>query len=144
MDIAQATREYLLSQAEVTDLVADRIFVGGLRADQAASMPRKAIVLNHSGGLSFGGGVGGGDLTDLNDQRMDFSCYGETALEAGKVRTVVFRAMKMLIRQVFAGVLLHRALESGGAVFLKDVDGRWPMFVQAWTVLGSITVPVNS
>ena len=144
MDVAAATRQYLLAQAEISDLVSDRIFIGGLRADQAVSMPRKAIVLNHSGGTAFGGGVGGGDLTELIEQRIDFFCYGETAVEAAKVRTAVFGAMKRMIRQVFSGVLLHRALESGGAVSLKDPDGGWPLFMQAWSVLGATTVPVNS
>lgn len=144
MDVLVATREYLLAQAEISDLVSDRIFVGGLRADQAVSMPRKALVLNPSGGTTFGGGVGGGDLTDLIDQRIDFACYGETAFEAGKLRTAVFNVMKRLIRQVFAGVLLHRALESGGAVWTKDFDGGWPFYIQAWTVLAATTVPVNS
>lgn len=144
MDVLVATRQYLLAQAEISDLVDERIFVGGLPAEEAASMPRKAIVINPSGGLTFGGGSGGNDLTDLIEQRMDFSFYGETAFESGKVRGAVFIVMKRLIRQVFAEVLLHRALLSGGAIWTKDFDGNWPFFLQTWSVLGSTTVPVNS
>lgn len=144
MDTAAAVRQYLLAQAEVSDLVVDRIFIGSLPKSEAVSMARKCIVMNQSGGNEFGSGSGGNDLTETIDQRIDFATYGETAVEAAKVRTVVHHAMKNLIRQVFAEVLLHRALPSGGAAFLKDPDGFWPLFLQSWSILASTRVPVGN
>lgn len=144
MDIAAAVRLYLLAQAEISDLVSDRIFVGSLPKAEATSMPRKCIAMKHSGGNDTSAGSGANDLTETEDQRIDFAMYGETFVEAAKVRTAVHRAMKNMVRQQFAEVLLHRALPSGGSSDFKDPDGFWPLFLQSWGILGSTRVPVGN
>jgi hypothetical protein len=123
--------EFLKADSAVNTLTAGRIFGDELPANQIASMPRKCIVIEASGGAqSFGNAY-----QEYGDGRYDVRSYGETPYEAALVQRAIYRALKHLDRGVHAGLLLHWAKRSGGPLSLRDPDTSWPYRFESYQVL---------
>lgn len=133
-DVLADLRSILIADSGVNALVAGRVFVGELPAAQAASMPRKCLVIKDAGGPESN------SFLTLHSQRFDAFCYGETPYEANKVRRAVYSSLKSLSRRAQGESLIHSVMVSGGANFLRDPDTDWPMRVQSFLALASDVV----
>lgn len=130
-DVLADLRSILIADAEVNALVAGRVFVGEIPGAQAASMPRKCLVIKDAGGPENNG------FLTLHSQRFDAFCYGETPYEANKVRRAVYSSLKSLSRRAQGASLIHSVMVSGGALFQRDPDTDWPIRVQSFLALAS-------
>lgn len=128
----EALIAWLGAQTSVTDVVpSTRIFGMELPKSEAESMPRKALVLKAAGGPADSTYIG------VTRARLDALCYGASPLEATQVQRVVHDALKNLRRVTQSNVLLHSAEQSGGPIYLRDQDAKWPMVIEIWTVLAA-------
>lgn len=120
----------LQADAGVAALAGTRVFGDELPADEAGSMPRKAVVLKPSGGPS----LAAGSYLEHDSQRVDAVSYGETPYEAQRLRAAVAAALKPLKRVVAASVLLHWVEPAGGFTTGRDPDAAWPSAFQSFQV----------
>lgn len=132
-DPVTAIVELLKADAGVAALCGTRVFGGELPPDEAASMPRNAIVVQPSGGPPFHprGRV------KADAQRLDVVAYGATALEAASLRTAAGRALVVTVRRVIGDVLIHWVQSAGGYLGGRDRDGQWPFAFQSFQALFS-------
>ena len=128
-DGLKAIIDILKANAAITSLVSTRVFGVELPQAEAASMPRKAIVIQPSGGGAFP--VGSRDFVEHSTMRFDVFCYGETAFEAEKVRREVYDVLKQLKRTIINSVLVHWINPAGGLFALRDSDTDWPAMFQS-------------
>jgi hypothetical protein len=126
-DPVAALVAYLKADAGVAALVGTRIFGLELPAAEASAMPRKAVVLQASGGAPLVGGY-----LEHTAQRIDAFAYGETPYEAERVRRAVFDSLKQLRRAVAASTLIHWVEDAGGFSTQRDPDGGWPVSFQSF------------
>lgn len=124
---------FLKSDEAVNALTGGRVYGDELPPKDTSSMPRKCIVIKPSGGA----GTYGRGYQDYGDGRFDVRSYGETPYQAGLVQLAARRALKHLRRSVHAGVLLHWAKPSGGALPLRDPDTKWPFRFESFQVLAA-------
>jgi hypothetical protein len=129
-DPIKAIIDILKANAAVTTLVGTRVFGLELPRPEAASMPRKAIVIQASGGGVFR--VGSSDYIKHSDQRIDIFSYGETPFEAQKVRREVVDVLKQAKRQVINGTLIQWINRAGGSLALRDPDTDWPVCFESF------------
>jgi hypothetical protein len=106
-DVVKAVRDFLLADAGVQAILSPtaadvRVFGIELPQAEAAEMPRKAIVIKR---ISGAGGLGG--RLQLESGYLDLVCYGETPLEASRLRGAVRDALRECIRVVVDQTLLH-------------------------------------
>lgn len=127
-DIIAALVSVLSADAGVAALVETRVFGGELPATEAASMPRKAIVVQPSGGAS----LTAGSYLGHDTQRVDVFAYGETPFEAERVRRAGFDVLKPLRRRVAASTLIHWVEPAGGYAAARDTNARWPRAFQSY------------
>lgn len=127
-DFLGAVRTYLLSQAEVTALCEQRVFVLALPPDEVESMPRSCVVLLASGQDS--------PATSRNRTvaRIDVVCYGETDYAAAAMERPVAQALKDMRRTVVGSTLLHNATVSAGPFQARDPETGWPAMRRSATV----------
>lgn len=126
----------LKADAAVAAEVGARVFGGELPEAETASMPRKAIVITHAGGVAaFGGGY-----QEYGDSRVDTRCYGTTPHEADEVWRAAHGALKQLRRTLQGDMLVHWARQAGGPIPLRDPDADWPSIFASWQVLASEVV----
>ena len=110
-DLEAGLVAWLKADVDLAALVGALVFGGEMPAREAANMPRKALVLKGSGGVSITG-----HSNALHDsQRVDLHGFGETPHEAARVIRTAALAMRKIDRVVSAGVLLHWANTAGGA-----------------------------
>lgn len=122
------------ANASLTTLVGTRVFGGELPRVEVDSMPRKCVVVKFSGSP---GGPGSGDYTRLFEFRIDVLSYGETPLEADRVRRAAYPIFKELSREEVSSTLYHRAVHSGGPLQLRDADTEWPLSFDSFDVLAA-------
>ena len=127
-DIILGLVTFLLADTPVAALVGTRVFGIELPDSEAASMPRKAVVLTPSGGAT----LTGGSYVEHTGQRFDVFSYGETPFESERVRRAVFDALKALQREVKSGVLIHWCEPAGGFANLRDTETDWPINFQSF------------
>ena len=127
-DIIKGLIVFLQADAAVAALVGTRVFGQELPRAEADSMPRKAVVLQPSGGTI----LMGGSYVKHTAQRFDVISHGETAFQSERVRRAVFDALKALRRVVSLGVLIHWCDPAGGFANLRDPDTRWPINFQSF------------
>ena len=136
LDTIGAVRAWLLGQTAITDLVGQRVFVNAIPRDvieaEPIENPSKMIVVR------MAGGAGKSDFMDFQPQTMDVLCYGETQLEADKVRREVFAQLFEIDRVRQGDVLIHWANPAGGPVSLVDPDIVWPAISQSYEIATSI------
>ena len=134
VDIIKAVRALLLVDTAVAAQVGTRVFGLELPKSEAASMPRKCVVLSMAGGL---GAVGASDYVDVTTIRFDVFNYGLDAYETVALQRVTHDAMKGIKRNLQSSVLLHGATQSGGPIYFRDQDTDWPATVESWSVFAS-------
>lgn len=137
-DIIGAIRGWLAIQSSITALTQDRIFVNRLPRSLVESedtfRPRKSLVVQQAGG------PGRADRIALSFQDIEVICYGETDLEADKVRREVWEAFRLLSRVRQNTTLIHHVNPVGGALTGKDPDIVWPFITQTFQTLASTEV----
>lgn len=134
-DIVTAIVELLKADAGIAALVGTRVFGGELPPDEAASMPRKAIVVQPSGGVPFQPG----SRVKAEAQRLDVVAYGATPHEAAALRGNAAGVLTATVRELtVAGVLVHWVQSAGGYLAGRDRDGQWPFAFQSFQALFSI------
>lgn len=129
-DPIEALVAYLKADAGVATLVGTRVFGEELPPAEAVSMPRKAVVLQASGGPS----LMAGSYVKHDTVRVDAFSYGETRYQAAQLRLAVREAFKIMRRVVYADTLLHWANDAGGLVGDRDRDALWPRVFQSFQV----------
>lgn len=131
-DPIKAIIDILKADSDITTLVSTRVYGMELPRSETANMPRKAIVIQPSGGGVFP--VGSADYIEHSDQRIDVFSYGETPFEAQKVRREVLDTLKQLKRTIINGTLLHWINRAGGSLALRDPDTDWPVAFESFQV----------
>ena len=129
-DIIGALVTFLKTSSDVTALVGDRVFGIELPGAEAASMPRKTVVLSPSGGVS----LAAGSYMNHDTQRIDAFSYGETLFEADRLRRAVYDAFRVRRRGVTGTTLIHWIESAGGWVSQRDADEDWPRSWQSFQV----------
>ena len=129
-DIIGALVTFLKTSSDVTALVGDRVFGIELPGAEAASMPRKTVVLSPSGGVS----LAAGSYMNHDTQRIDAFSYGETLFEADRLRRAVYDAFRVRRRGVTGTTLIHWIESAGGWVSQRDADVDWPRAFQSFQV----------
>ncbi len=130
-DIVGAVVTFLKADAGVAALVATRVFGLELPAAEAASMPRKGVVVASSGGSSFAAG----SFIDHDTQRLDLFSFGETLFEAGRVRSAVSDALRGLRRGKIGTTLVHWIEPAGGWASQRATKLEWPRAFQSFQAL---------
>lgn len=138
-DHLSALRAYLLADPEVSALVATRVFAvelpqATIEAETDIEHPSKMVVLRPSGG------AGREDRVRIENSNLDVLCYGETDFEANLLRRTVADVLKNAIRVVQDNVLIHNISATGGPLFLKDPDSKWPVMFQSYRMLAATQV----
>ena len=128
----------LLITADSGNTLGGRVFGLELPVSEAASMPRKAVVLRLSGG------PGSNDYARIGRVRVDVWCYGQNFSQALEVQQLVQDALKHVKHdeQIVStvGVLIHNCIEAGGPHNFRDPETDWPVIIQSWLVTASETV----
>lgn len=136
-DVIGAAVTLLKAQSAIFDLVGTRVFGNELPDEEAASMPRKAIVVRSAGGVSPVGGY-----AKHTAGRFDFICWGETPFEADKLSRTVFSVLKSARRQTVTAddhdVLIHWIEDAGGRLAVRDGDTNWPASTQPFQIFHAI------
>lgn len=98
VDDLAALVAYLRTDAQIIALCGTRVFADELPSEEAALMPRAAIVVNDAGLGSGGGALGMLNASNIpvNQTTKDLRCYGATFEEARKVWGVAAGALKEL------------------------------------------------
>lgn len=133
-DIITAIATLLKADAGVTALCADRVFGDELPEDEAATMPRAAIVIRSSGGTS----IAGGSFVQHDTQRFDLVAYGATKLDADVLRRAARRALAAFRRRLVGTVLVHWIDSAGGFSSGRDRDGQWPYSFQSFQIFHAL------
>ena len=134
-DTTAALVAYLLAQPVVTSLVGSRVYGLELPADETRHMPRAALVLTPSGGVS----AGYTQSLPLEGSRFDAYCYAATPHEAQALRRSVRAAMRALSRVRIGTTLLHWVQPAGGYSASRDAQTDWPRVWESYSVLASET-----
>lgn len=119
---------YLKAQSDISALLSERVFGMELPEDEAVSMPRKAIVIRHAGG------IGVDSCMDMFRLRLDFFNYGETPFEAQKTWRTLRPILRDMERNVTSATMLFNATHSAGPIPFRDPDGKWPVVVDTWVL----------
>lgn len=129
-DLVGGVVVYLKTPAVLHTLLAGRVFGGELPPAETALMPRKALVVKSSGGVS----LTGGSFVEADTGRVDLFAFGETPIEAARVMREAALAMRRLRRSIHAGVLIHWANPAGGAIPGREPQTEWPREFQSFQV----------
>ncbi|WP_186390394.1 DUF3168 domain-containing protein [Stappia sp. TSB10P1A] len=133
-DPIAALVEWLEADGDIAAATASRIFGGGLPAEEAASMPRAAIVVRASGGAS----LTAGSYVRHDTQRVDVLAYGATPSEADALARMCRLRITDLRRQVIAGCLIHWADVAGGLSAGRDRDTVWPFAFHSFQIFHAL------
>lgn len=132
----KALRSLALADSDIASLVQTRVYVNEIpAADIKAAdtrQPPKILVLR------MGGGGGKSDILPLVDSTIISLCYGETDLEADKVRRAVAQRFTLLTRETHDEVLIHHINPTGGPIPSVEPDLVWPVVAQSYTVKADI------
>ncbi|SCW61802.1 hypothetical protein SAMN02927924_01698 [Sphingobium faniae] len=121
----------LMDDAATASRVAARVFGGELPATEAASMPRRALVIRPSGGVS----MTGESYVEHDTQRVDLFAYGATPAEAGDLMGIAALALRRVKRRVAAGTLVHWVQSAGGFSSGREPETEWPRVFQSFQLL---------
>lgn len=115
-------------------LADDRAFGGELPADEAASMPRRALVVKPSGGVS----LTGASYVEADTQRIDLFAFGATPQEAAELMSVAALILRRIDRVVAAQTLIHWCQPAGGYSSGREPDTNWPRVFQSFQVFHAL------
>lgn len=130
-DLEGGVVSYLKTGARVTALAGARIFGGELPSEETKFMPRHAIVVRASGGVS----LTGESLLEHDTQRLDVFTFGSTPREAARLMRAAARHLRSLTRSVHGGVLLHWANPASGSIAGREPVTEWPRQFQSFQVM---------
>lgn len=133
-DVIGALVEALKADSIISVLTTDRVFGGELPRDETRHMPRHAIVLVPSGGIS----LAEGSFIEHDTQRVDLLAFAETPKEANALVNSARRVLRSIRRQVFSGCLIHWAEPTGGISARRDNDTQWPVAFQPFQVFHAL------
>lgn len=133
-DVIGALVALLKVDAGVAAIAGEHTYGGELAAAVTAAMPRAALVLDFSGGIS----ITAGSYAELDTKRVDLTAYGATRREADQLRIAAETVLRRVDRVVSAGVLIHSAQSAGGPFGGRDRNFAWPQVTQPFQVLFSM------
>jgi len=133
-DLMAALVALLKADASIAALVGARVFGGELPPAETRHMPRQAIVIQPSGGIS----LTAGSYAEHDTQRVDVFGYGRTPKEAAELVATAALALRRVQRGVWAGVLIHWARSAGGFSARRDPDAAWPRAFQSFQVFHAL------
>jgi len=133
-DLEAGVMAYLATGADVVALAGTRFFGGELPDDETDFMPRKAVLVQSSGGIS----LASGSTVETDTRRVDITTYGETPREAGQLMSEVALHLKRLRRSIHGGVLLHWANSAGGSATGREPQTEWPRAIQSFQILHAL------
>ncbi len=133
-DVVGALVSLLKAAAGVSGPAGGRVFGGELPPEEAAAMPRAALVVASSGGTS----LTGGSYAEHDTQRIDLFAYGATPREAEQLIDAAALALRRVRRGVVAGVLIHWVRPAGGSAGARDPDAAWPRAFQSFQVMRAL------
>ncbi|RVQ76116.1 DUF3168 domain-containing protein [Sinorhizobium medicae] len=133
-DILTAIAEILTADGNVAGLAGARVFAGELPANEAGHMPRNAVVILPSGGVS----LAAGSFLDHDTQRIDLFSYGATPFEAEALRRLCRRALVRVRRRIVRNCLIHWIEPAGGFTAGRDPDADWPRAFQSYQVFHAL------
>lgn len=111
-----------------------RVFGGELPAGETAAMPRRAIVLRASGGVS----LTGGSYAEHDTMRVDLFAYGETPAIAATLNAWAALALRRVERRKAAGTLVHWVRPAGGYSSGREPVAEWPRAFQSFQVFHAL------
>lgn len=94
--------------------------------------PPKTLVLRMASGIAKA------DLTALDQPTVTTLCYGESDLEADRVRRAAWDLLVRMERECVGDVLLHDAVTTGGPIPLVDPEIVWPAIAQSYTLTADV------
>ncbi|RKR03574.1 tail completion protein gp17 [Maricaulis maris] len=130
VDIIGAVTAVLKADAPVAAVLTTRVFGGELPPDEARHMPRPAVVIRPSGGVSSAQGSN----VQHDTQRFDLVAYGATPSKADSLRRKCRRALTNVERLTVAGALIHWIQPAGGFSSGRDGDADWPYAFQSFQI----------
>lgn len=137
-DVVSALVALLKADAGVAALVGSgasaRVFGGELPADETEHMPRHAIVLTPSGGIS----LTADSLARHDTGRLDAFAYGPTPQDAFELMTAAALAFRTAPRAVWEGVLIHWVRPAAAAASQRDAALAWPRTFQPFQVFHAL------
>lgn len=111
-----------------------RVFGGELPAAQAGAMPRRAIVIRASGGVS----LTNGSYAEHDTVRVDLFAYGKTPQEAAALCAWAALALRRVERVVAAQTLVHWVGSAGGYSSGREPGTEWPRAFQSFQVFHAL------
>lgn len=120
-DLLSALQTLLRTDPQVTTLAAGRVFRVELPDDQAASMPRGAIVIARTGGLPDRG------YLRMAHHRVDVRCYGRNDAEAFALWGAVHELFKGFTRRRVGNTVIETISLDGGLVETREPETDWPL-----------------
>jgi len=132
--------------ALIDTLVSGRVYYDAETfQEEVQGMAQKCISLNRSGGPEDNG------YLEVNQERIDIKCWGETAREAMRVYSAVQDFLKRFTPKMVSTpdglVKLYNCSRSAGPLELRDPDAEeWPIVWSSWLVKSHMveTVAVSS
>lgn len=126
---------FLKADAAVAAASGGRVFGGELPPEEAAHMPRAALVIRASGGVS----LTGESYLGHDTQRVDIFAFGPTPRAAAALLRTAALALRQLRRGVFGGVLIHWANAASGTISGREPETDWPRAFQSFQVMHGLT-----
>jgi hypothetical protein len=133
-DPITALAEWLKTDSDIAADVGTRVFGGELPSDEAAYMPRRAIVLRPSGGSS----LTAGSYAVHDTQRVDLLAYGATPQDADALARKCRLLVCDLRREVINGCLIHWIDVAGSLSAQRDRDTVWPFALQSFQIFHAL------
>lgn len=133
-DLIAGLRAILLADASIEATTDGRVFGGELPDDEAASMPRAAIVLAEAGGTA----LMADSYVEVETQRVDLFAFGATPAEANALARAAALILRRVRRGIYAGVVIHWVKPGGGALQARERDLEWPFAFQSFQVLHAL------
>jgi hypothetical protein len=130
-DLEGGVVAYLKSDLVTATVTEGRVFGGELPASETASMPRTAIVVRASGGVS----LTGESKLEHDTQRVDVFAFGATPRAAAAAMRAANLALRRLERSVHAGCLIHWANAASGSLAGREPVTEWPRQFQSFQVM---------
>ncbi len=130
-DLEAGLVAFLKADVATNAVTAGRIFGGELPEAEAASMPRTAIVLRASGGVS----LTGESHLEHDTQRIDVFAFAATTRAAASVMRTAALALRSLRRSVHAGCLIHWANSASSSIAGREPVTEWPRQFQSFQVM---------
>ncbi len=132
-DLVASLVALALADPVLASAAENRVFGGELPADEAAFMPRAALVIQPSGGVS----TTGGSFVEADTVRVDVMAYGGSQAAAVWLLDLAAGTFRQARRGVHGGLLVHWINPAGGYSAGRDPALLWPRAFQSFQVLYS-------